>query len=130
MHFGHSGKLSPRFIGPFEILDRLGAMTYRLALLLRLVNVHNMFHVFMLRKYEPDHLHILDWGDLVINEDVKYEERSIRVLDMRDQVLRGRTIPLVKILLLYHGVEEATWEHVTEVRAKYLNLFNSFGTFI
>ena len=74
MHFGHSGKLSPRFIGPFEILDRVGAVAYRLALPPRLANVHNVFHVSMLRKYEPDPSHVLDWGDLVINEDITYEE--------------------------------------------------------
>ena len=52
----------------------------------------------MLRKCEPDPSHILDWGDLIINEDATYEERPIRVLDTRDQVFRGKTIPLVKIL--------------------------------
>ena len=98
MHFGHSGKLSPRFIGPFEILDHIRAVVYRLALPLRLANVHNLFYVSMLRKYEPDPSHILDWGDLTINKDVTYEERPIRVLDTRDQVLRGKTIPLMKIL--------------------------------
>ena len=98
MRFGRSGKLSPRFIGPFEILDRIGAVAYRLALPPRLANMHNVFHVSMLRKYEPDPSHVLDWGDLDVSEDVTYEERPIRVLDTRDQVLRGKIIPLVKIL--------------------------------
>ena len=98
MHFGHSRKLSPRFIGPFEILDRVRAVAYRLALPLRLTNVHNVFHVLMLRKYEPDPSHVLDWGDLVINEDVTYEKRPISVWDTRDQVLRRKIILLVKIL--------------------------------
>ncbi|GFY96857.1 hypothetical protein Acr_11g0011630 [Actinidia rufa] len=57
-------------------------------------------------------------GDLIINEDVTYEERLIRVLDTRDQILKGKTIPLVKVLWLHHGVEEATWEHESEVHAK------------
>ncbi|GFY85491.1 hypothetical protein Acr_04g0002290 [Actinidia rufa] len=81
MRFGHSGKLSPRFIGPFEILDHIGAVAYRLTLPLRLANVHNVFHVSMLRKYEPDPSHVLDWGDLTISENITYEERPIRVLD-------------------------------------------------
>ena len=98
MRFGHSGKLLPRFIGSFEILDRMRAVAYRLALPPRLTNVHNVFHISMLLKYEPDHSHVLDWGDLTINEDVMYEERPIRVLDSQDQVLRGKTIPLVKVL--------------------------------
>ena len=88
------------------------------------------FHVSMLRKYEADPLHVLDWGDLTINEDVTYEERPIRMLNTHDQVLRGKTIPLVKILWLHHGVEEAMWERELEVRAKYLDLFKPSGMFI
>ncbi|XP_057479179.1 uncharacterized protein LOC130766528 [Actinidia eriantha] len=130
MRFGRSGKLSPRFIGPFEVLDRVGAVAYRLALPPRLANVHNVFHISMLRKYEPDPSHVLDWGGLDINEEVTYEERPIRILDSRDQVLRGKTIPLVKVLWLHHGVEEATWELESEVRAKYPDLFDQSGTFI
>ncbi|XP_057485864.1 uncharacterized protein LOC130772142 [Actinidia eriantha] len=124
MRFGRSGKLSPRFIGPFEVLDRVGAVAYRLALPPRLANVHNVFHISMLRKYEPDPSHVLDWGGLDINEEVTYEEPPIRILDSRDQVLRGKTIPLVKVLWLHHGVEEATWELESEVRAKYPDLFD------
>ena len=60
MQFGHNSKLSPRFIGPFEILDHIGAVTYRLALSPRLANVNNVFHVSMLQKYEPDPSHVLD----------------------------------------------------------------------
>ena len=130
MRFRHSGKLSPRFIGPFEILDRVGAVAYRLALPPRLANVHNVFHVSMLRKYEPDPSHVLDWGDLDINEDVTYEDQPIRVLDTKDQIFRGKTIPLVKILWLHHGVEEATWERESEIRAKFPYLINPSGTFI
>ena len=74
MRFGHSGKLSPRFIGPFEIFECVGVMAYHLALPPKLANVHNVFHISMLQKDEPDPSHILDWGDLIINEDVTYEE--------------------------------------------------------
>ena len=67
-----------------------------------------MFHVSMLRKYEPDLSYVLDWTDLEVDEDISYEERPVRVLDRRDQVLRGKTIPLVKVLWKHHGVAEAT----------------------
>ena len=123
MRFGKSGKLSPRFIGPFEILERIGEAAYRLALPPQLSGVHDVFHVSMLRKYEPDPSHVLDWTDLEVDEDASYEERPVRVLDRRDQVLRGKTIPLVKVLWKHHGVEEATWERELEVREKYLDLF-------
>ena len=123
MRFGKSGKLSPRFIGPFEILERIGEVAYRLALPPQLSGVHDGFHVSMLRKYEPDPSHVLDWTDLEVDEDASYEERPVRVLDRRDQVLRGKTIPLVKVLWKHHGVEEATWERELEVREKYPDLF-------
>ncbi|KAF5958330.1 hypothetical protein HYC85_005555 [Camellia sinensis] len=123
MRFGKSGKLCPRFIGPFEILERIGEVVYRLALPPQLFGVHDVFHVSMLRKYEPDPSHVLDWTDLEVDEDASYEERPVRVLDRRDQVLRGKTIPLVKVLWKRHGVEEATWEYELEVHEKYPDMF-------
>ena len=98
MRFGKSGMLSPRFISPFEILERIGKVAYRLALPPLLSGVHDVFHVSMLRKYEPDPSHVLDWTDLELDEDASYEERPGRVLDRRDQVLRGKTSPSVMVL--------------------------------
>ena len=123
MRFGKSGKLSPRFIGPFEILERIGEVVYRLALPLQLSGVHDIFHVSMLQKYELDPSHVLDWTNLEVDEDASYEERPVWVLDRRDQVLRGKTIPLVKVLWKHHGVEEATWERKADVRERYPDLF-------
>ena len=60
MRFGKSGKLSPWFIGPFEILERIGEVAYRLALPPQLSGVHDVFHVSMLQQYEPDPSHVLD----------------------------------------------------------------------
>ena len=80
MRFGKSGKLSPRFIGPFEILERIGEVAYHLVLLPQLSGVHDVFHICMLRKYEPDPSHVLDWTDLEVDEDVSYEEGPVRVL--------------------------------------------------
>ncbi|KAF5940606.1 hypothetical protein HYC85_021773 [Camellia sinensis] len=114
MRFGKSGKLSPRFIGPFEILERIWEIAYRLALPPQLSGVHDVFHISMLRKYEPDPSHVLDWTDLEVDEDVSYEERPVRVLERRDRVLRDKMIPLVKVLWKHHRVEEATWEREVE----------------
>ena len=62
VRFGKRGKLSPRFIGPFEILDRIGTVAYRLTLPASMLGVHEVFHVSMLRKYTPDPSHVVDWG--------------------------------------------------------------------
>ena len=64
VRFGKRGKLSPRFIGPFEILERVGTVAYLLALLLSMSGVHEVFHVSMLRKYTPDPAHVVDWGQI------------------------------------------------------------------
>ena len=58
--FGKRGKISPRFIGPFEILERVGIVVYRLALPPNMSGVHEVFHVSMLRKYTPDPVHVVD----------------------------------------------------------------------
>ncbi|XP_059668813.1 uncharacterized protein LOC132313892 [Cornus florida] len=127
LRFGKSGKLSPWFIGPFEILECIGKVAYRLALPPNMDRVHNVFHVSILQKYEPDPSHVLSWVDVEVDEDVTYEERPVQNLDKRDKVLRGKTIPLVKVLWRHHGVEKATWELEQEVRSKYPDLFSSPG---
>ena len=60
--FGKQGKLSLRFIRPFEILERVGTVAYRLALPPNMSGVHEVFHVSMLRRYTPDPTHVVDWG--------------------------------------------------------------------
>ena len=59
--FGILGKLNPRYVGPFEILERIGYLAYRLVLPSPLANIHNVFHVSMLRKYVPNPQHIIDY---------------------------------------------------------------------
>ena len=127
IRLGKRRKLSPRYIGPFEVLERVGAVAYRLALPPTLLSVHEVFHVSMLRKYTPDPTHIVDWEELVVNADGTFEEGPVRIMDSREQVLRGKTVRLVKVLWQHRGVEEATWEHEDTVRANYPFLFNWEG---
>ena len=85
--FGKRGKLSPRYIGPFEVLKRVGTVAYRLALPPNLLSVHEVFHVSMLRKYTPDPSHVMDWGGITVDIDGTFEEGPVRIFDSRDQVL-------------------------------------------
>ena len=128
VRFGKKGKLSSRFIGPFEVLERVGAVAYRLALPPSLSGVHEVFHVSMLRKDTPDPTHIVNWGELVIDTDGTFEEGPLRIMDGRDQVLRRKTVRLVKVLWKHRGVEEATWEHEDTMRTRYPFLFQDEGT--
>ncbi|GFZ09844.1 hypothetical protein Acr_21g0004430 [Actinidia rufa] len=88
--FGRGGKLSPRYIGPFDIIERIGEVAYRLALPPKLSGVHDVFHVSMLKKYEPDPSHVLEWSKLELEADASFEEKPIRVVDFREKVLRAR----------------------------------------
>ena len=123
MRFGKHGKLSPRFIGPFLILERVGEVAYRLALPIQLDKVHPVFHVSMLRKYVHDPSHIVNFDDLHVEEDVSYEIKPVQILDRKEQNLRGRSIPLVKVLWKQGNTEEMTWEREDEIHTKYPSLF-------
>ena len=81
MRFGKKGKLSPRFIGPFEILEIIGDLAYHLALPPQLADVHDVFHVSMLRKYEPDPSHVLSFEELTLEKNLTYEEIPMQILD-------------------------------------------------
>ncbi|GJY88434.1 putative nucleotidyltransferase, ribonuclease H [Tanacetum coccineum] len=91
--FGIKGKLSPRFIGPFEILDRVGY------------------------KYHP--LHVVSYPFDQIREDLSYTEEPESILDRQDRVMRNKTIPFVKILWRNHPEREATWETEESIRTSY-----------
>ena len=69
LRFGQKGKLSPRFIGPYEILKRVGPMAYRLALPPELAKLHDVFHVLILRRYRSDESHILPVQEIQVQED-------------------------------------------------------------
>ena len=129
IRFGKRGKLSPRYIGPFEVLERVGTVVYRLALPPSLSSVHEVFHVSMLQKYTPNPTPIVDWGELVVDADGTFEEGPMRIMDFREQVLRGKIMSLVKVLWQHRGVEEATWEREDTVRANYPFLFEREGAF-
>ena len=98
LRFGQRGKLSPRYIGPFEILERVGPVAYRLALPMEMSKIHNMFNISVLMKYVPNPAHVLEIQPVELNEDLSYEEKPVQILDEKNQVLRTKVIPLVKVL--------------------------------
>ena len=96
VRFSKQGKLAPRYIRLFEVLERVGIIAYRLAQPPSLSGVHKVFHVSMLQKYTPDPVHVVDWGEITVDSYGTFEEGPIRILDRRDKVLRRKTMRLVK----------------------------------
>ena len=123
--YGRKGKLNPRFIGPYEILERVGPIAYRLALPLELAKLHDVFHVFMLRRYRFDTSHILPDQDIQVQEDFTFNEEPKEILDCEIRQLRSKQVTLVKVLWQHHGMEEATWEQESTMRVQYPHLFSS-----
>ena len=122
-HFVIKGKLSPRFIGPFEILERVGEVSYRLALHSQLSHVHNVFHVSLLRGYNYHPLHVVSYPLDQISADLSLAEEPEAILDRQERVTRNKVIPFVKILWKNHPEREATWETEESMRTSYPQFF-------
>ncbi|KAL6191651.1 hypothetical protein ACLB2K_038041 [Fragaria x ananassa] len=123
VHFDKREKLSLRYIGPFKVIERVGAVAYRLELPSELSRIHNVFHVSMLRRYIADPFHILQEQPISLKKNLTYEEEPVQILARKEQVLRNKAISLVKVLWRSHQIEEATWEPEQQLRQQYPYLF-------
>ncbi|KAA3461544.1 reverse transcriptase [Gossypium australe] len=124
LRFVRKGKLSSRFIGPYEVIERIGPVACRLALPSELENIHDVFHVSMLRRYRSDPSRVISPTEVEICSDMTYGEEPVKILDREVKQLRNKSIALVKVLWHRHGVEEATWEPEETMRVQYPNLFS------
>ena len=125
VRFGKKGKLSPRIIGLYEVLERIGPVTYRLALPPELAKLHDVFHVFMLWKYRSNESHILTVQEVQLQQDFSYDEEPKAMMAREVKQLWNKQVPLVKVLWQHHGREEATWEPEATMKAQYLQPFDS-----
>ncbi|XP_073120482.1 uncharacterized protein [Henckelia pumila] len=98
------GKLSPRFIGSYKILDKVGDLAYRLYLPPTLSGIHDVFYLSMPRKYEPDASHVLRPDEDKLDETLSYFEIPIKILDRKEKNLINKSIPLVKVQWSRRGV--------------------------
>nr|GFA20651.1 hypothetical protein [Tanacetum cinerariifolium] len=103
-------KLSLRLSGPFELLDRVGEVSYRLALPPQLLHVHNVFHVSLLRGYKYHPPHVVSYPLDQIREDLSLVEEPEKILDRQERVMRNKTTLFVKNLWKNHPERKATWE--------------------
>ncbi|XP_070003942.1 uncharacterized protein [Nicotiana sylvestris] len=123
MRFAKKGKLCPRFIGAFEVLQRFGDVAYDLALPPSLSSVHPVFHVSMLRKYIGDPSHILDFSTVQLDDDLTFDVEPVAILGRQVQKLRSKDIASVKVQWKGRPVEEATWKTERQMQSRYPHLF-------
>ena len=117
------GKLAPRFIGPFKILEKRGEVAYQLELSPSLSDVHDVFHVSQLKKCLRLPEEQLPMEELEPGEDLSYQEYPIKILETSGRVTRSKKIPMVKVQWSHHTEEEATWEREEELRAEFPDFF-------
>ncbi|MGF2514102.1 hypothetical protein ACQUWQ_24320, partial [Ralstonia pseudosolanacearum] len=103
LRFGRKGKLSPRFIGPYRVLKQVGPVAYQLELPPELQQMHDVFHVSMLRRYRLNPSHVVPVEEVELRPDLSYEEEPIQILERDVKVLRRKSVPLVKVLWRNHG---------------------------
>jgi hypothetical protein len=108
--FGVTGKLSPRYIGSFPILEKCGKVAYKLELPPSLAGVHNIFHVSQLKKCLKAPLDVVLPEVAPLDTDLTYPEHPIKILDQKSRVTRRKMIKFYKIKWSNHIEGEATWE--------------------
>ena len=121
--FNVKGKLAPRYVGPFKVLERKGEVAYHLELPTSLSGVHDVFHISQLKKClrVPEEQAPLDGLD--VQEDLTYTEHPLKILETTERVTQNKRIKMCKVQLSHHSEAEATWEREDEMRKTYPDLF-------
>jgi hypothetical protein len=108
--FGMKGKLAPRYVGPFETLETCGPVAYRLQLPYQLAAIHNIFHVYQLKKCIKIPTEVINFQTIKIEPDLSYTEHPIKILDTKERSTRREIVRMFKIKWNHHTEEEVTWE--------------------
>jgi len=113
------GKLAPRYVGPYEIIEICGPVAYRVKLPPQLSTIHDIFHVSQLKKCIRVPTEIVEQEDIQVEPDLSYVEYPIKVLDQKERVTRRKVVKMYKIQWSHHTEEEATWETETYLNEHY-----------
>jgi hypothetical protein len=125
LKLGNCSKLPGRYCEPFEILERIGPVSYMIAFPTSMY-VHNVLHVSLLKKYIPNANHVIDWNVIQVEQEGTFQVHPVRILDWKIKQLRNRSIGIVKVQWTWYSPEDATWEHEDAMREKYPHRFEDF----
>jgi hypothetical protein len=125
LKLGKCSKLATCYCGPFEILERIGPLTYMLSFPMSLC-IHNFFHVSLLKKYVPDVNHVIDWNLIHVEPEGGFQVRRVCIADLKVKKLWNQAMELVKVQWTWYSLEDATWECEDTMRAEYPHLFEEF----
>nr|GEU50660.1 retrotransposon protein, putative, Ty3-gypsy subclass [Tanacetum cinerariifolium] len=125
IRFGKHGKLRPRFIGPFKILERIGPVAYKLELPRELQGIHNTFHVSNLKKCLSDESLIIPLEEVQLDDKLHFIEEPVEIMDREVKRLKQSRIPIVKVHWNSHRGPEYTWEREGQMKSKYPYLFTT-----
>ena len=126
--FGIKGKLAPRFVGLYKILEHGGEVFYQLELPEALSGVDDVFHVSQLKKCHAEMVDVV-LRDVVpldaiqLESDLTYEEKPVKTLKVAERVTLTKTIRLCKVQWGHHTEEEATWEREEDLKKDHPHLF-------
>jgi hypothetical protein len=118
------GKLAPRFIRPFKILEKRGEVAYQLELPPQLSDVRDVFHVSQLKKYLRVPEEQISMEDLDVKEDLSYQEYPVKILGMSERVTQNKRVKMCKVQWSHYTEEEATWEREEELKAEFSSFFS------
>jgi hypothetical protein len=121
------GKLAPRYIGPFKILEQRGEVAYQLELPPQLSDVHDVFHISQLRKCLRVPKEQMPLEELQVGEDLTYQEYPVKILDTSEKVIRNNRYRMCKVQWSNHTEEEATWEKEDQLKAKFPKIFSNLS---
>jgi hypothetical protein len=108
--FGIKGKLAPRYIGLYPILDKYGPTSYQVELPAKLLGVHNVFHVSQLKRCLKPLTDVVIEDTIPLKSDLTYKAYPIKILDQQDRVTRNKTTRFYKVQWNEHSEDEATWK--------------------
>ncbi|GKD00114.1 hypothetical protein Tco_1170388 [Tanacetum coccineum] len=125
IRFGKRGKLNPRYIGPFKILERIGPVAYKLELPEELSNVYSTFYVSNLKKCLSDESLVIPMKELQLDDKLNFMEEPIEIMDREVKQLKQSRIHIVKVRWNSKRGPEFTWEQEDQIHAKYPHLFSN-----